>query len=540
MSNITESRFFISARQNVTGMEVLPVAENVNPEGQEPENNVPDEHDATGMNLFGRRKIFTAVDEVTAENVVEILRNALTDHLANLQEEEYLYWYRRGVQPILFRKKEVRPEICNKIVVNNADMVVTFKDGYFLTKPVSYVSRINDEQIGEKVRQLNEYLYASGKHHADNDVVDSFHTTGLGVIYVQPNRDERKRKPVSVYSLDPRCAFCIYSLRPGQKPVVGVNMVVSGHDVLFDVYSDSQIFHLTGGYNASLVGDGMKFSISGTALDLVSVESNRIGMIPIIEYQYNRNRMSAYESAIPLMDAINTVESNRTDGVEQAIQQLCIAYNCQFEEGTTANTIRQAGMICLKSMGDNKADFKILESELNQADTQTIIDSLYEQMLEKCGVPSSVRDGGSTSDNVGAVYLRSGWATADTDARNTEDCFKESNARFTEVFLKILRDKGLLEGLEPEDFELCFVRNDQTNMLAKSQTAINLKQLGLSPELVLERSGLSSDPVNDVELSRKYIDMMWTAQPVGKQVGGTEKVYKDGTGGVKSMGGGNE
>lgn len=465
----------------------------------------------TGMSigLFGRRKIFASVDTVTAENVVEVVNLALSDHLANLQEEEYLYWYRRGIQPVLERKKEVRPEICNKVVVNNAAMVVEFKNGYFLTKPVTYVSRVDDEGTTKLVSQLNEYLYASGKHQADNEVVDSFHTVGIGVIYVEPDRSNRERKPVSVYAIDPKRAFCVYSLRPGNRPVMGINMVTMGHNVLIDVFTDDTVYHLKGGYSAAVAGEEEKFVPNASATELVGWEQNRIGAIPIIEYCYNRNRMSAFESAIPLMDAINTIESNRADGVEQAIQQLCVAYNCQFEEGTTANSIRQAGMICLKSVGDNKADFKILESELNQTDTQTAIDSLYEQMLEKCGVPSSVRDGGSTSDNVGAVYLRSGWASADTSARNTEDCFRESNARFTDVFLRILAQKNLLNGLEPEDFDLCFLRNDMTNMLAKTQAALNMKQLGFSPELAFERSGLSNDPVADVEQSKKYIAMTW-------------------------------
>lgn len=460
--------------------------------------------------LFGRRKIMTTLEEITPDNVMTEVNKALSIHIQNLQEEEYLYWYRRGVQPILNRKKEIRPEICNKVVVNNASMVVTFKNGYFLTKPVSYISRSEDETVTEKVKQLNEYLYASGKNHADNELVDWFHTVGLGTLYVEPTKGDRPRKPVNVYAVDPRCAFCVYSMRPGNRTVLGINMVVDGNSLLVDAYTDKVIYRLRGGYASQTVTDGGASQFLAMVNELVKVEPNRIGMIPIIEYYANSNRMSSFECAIPLMNAINTVESNRADGVEQTIQQLCVAVNCQFEEGTTANKIRQAGMICLNSSGENKVDFKILESSIDQTDTQTTLDSLYDQMLEKCGVPSSVRDGGSTSDNVGAVYLRSGWAAADTDARNTEDCFRESNARFTEVFLHILEQKNLLTGLEPEDIDICFIRNDQNNTLAKAQAAVLMKQLGLSPELVLEKSGLSSDPISDVERSSKYIEMAWS------------------------------
>ena len=478
------------------------------------ENNTAIDKSST-VHLFGRRKIYTPVEEITPENVIAEVNKAISVHITNMQEEEYLYWYRRGVQPILNRKKEVRPEINNKVVVNNASMVVTFKNGYFLTKPATYVSRVDDEQVMDKVRLLNEIVYASGKSHVDNELVDWFHTVGLGVLYIEPSKDGRKRRPVNVYALDPRSSFCVYSLRPGNRAVMGIHMVVSGNRLLFDVYTDTTVYCLSGGYAHPQTGEKENSLFAGTATKIEWYEPNRIGIVPIVEYQANGNRMSSFESAIPLMDAINTIESNVVDGVEQAIQQLAVAYNCQFEEGTTANTIRQAGMICLKTVGDNKADFKLLESNLNQTDTHTAVNCLYEQMLEKCGVPSSARDGGSTSDNVGAVYLRSGWASADTDARNTEDYFRESNARFTEVLLRILEQAHILSGLEPEDFDLCIVRNDQNNLVAKTQAALNMMNLGLSPEIVLERSGLSNDPVADVEKSKKWIDIKWNT---GKNV----------------------
>jgi hypothetical protein len=153
-----------------------------------------------------------------------------------------------------------------------------------------------------------------------------------------------------------------------------------------------------------------------------------------------------------------------------------------------------------------------MSESLDQTQTQTTIDDLYEQMLEKCGVPSSVRDGGSTSDNVGAVYLRSGWAMADTDARNTEDLYRASNRLFDDVFLRVLKKRRLVrEDLDVSDFDVTFIRNSLNNLLVKTQAALNMKQLGFAPELSFAKSGLSNDPIRDVETSQKYINMMWVS-----------------------------
>lgn len=471
------------------------------------------------MPFFGRRKIFSTCSDINEENVVEEVNKALMYHFQNLIEEDYLYWYRRGICPILERKKEVRPEICNKVVIPNADYVCTFKNGYFLTDAISYIARKADK--ADLVSEYNDYIHLSGRDIADNKTVDNFHTMGLGVEYVEPGDDV----PYHIYALDPRSAFVVYSMAPGNPPMMGINMVVETVVVddipktytKIDVFTKTNVYRLSGYLTGNYMTERPSSVAQDVAVSLDKVESNVIGEIPLVEFVYNGNRMSAFENAITIMDAINLAESNRLDGDEQAVQQLCVAYNCQFEEGTTANTIRQAGMIILKSTSENKADFKILDSVLDQTATQVMIDDLYCQMLEKCGVPSSTRDAASTSDNVGAVFLRNGWGAADTACRNTEDYFRESNRLLDKVILAILNRKGFV--LNVSDMDIVIHRADMSNLVAKTQAAMNMKELGLSPELVLKKTGISADPIADVDASKKYIDIHWSAPQVFWQKG---------------------
>lgn len=448
--------------------------------------------------LCGRRKIYIGEDTITKDNVVDIVNLVLSTHIMNLQQEEYLYWYRRGIQPILARTKEVRPEICNKIVVNNADQIVTWKNGYFLVSPTSYVS--NNPDTTDKVKQFNDYVKASKNAIADNLVVDWFHTVGVGVKYVDPNREKDDRRPFFTYALDPRSAFVVYSLRPGNKPVMGVNVVVNGDVVYFDVFTENSYFKLSG----TMVGlTTIKTPIVGTAVTVEEYGANTVGKIPIIEYQYDNNRMGAFETVLPICDEINTIESNRADGVEQQIQQLFVAYNCNFEEGVTANDIRKSGMLVLKSPEGVKAAVDLLETSLSQSETQVSLDALYDQMLDKAGLPSVGRNEGGTSDNGSAVYLRSGYSIADTMRRNTEDFWRQSDEIYRDVCLAILRRKGF--ELDSDDMDLIIEPPTMSNLLVKTQAALNMKQLGLHPQIWLERSGISNDPQQDIELSKDTI-----------------------------------
>jgi hypothetical protein len=78
-------------------------------------------------NLFGRRKLTTHYAEINDSNVSEVLSSVLSDMTFNASQSETLYNYYRGRQDILNRKKDIRPEICNKAVENHALEIVSFK-----------------------------------------------------------------------------------------------------------------------------------------------------------------------------------------------------------------------------------------------------------------------------------------------------------------------------------------------------------------------------------------------------------------------------
>lgn len=455
--------------------------------------------------MFGRLDIYASYDDINEENLIAEVNEALVYHVRNMLEEEFLYWYTRGVQPILNRKKEVREDILNIVQVNTAAEIVDFKNGYFLTQPCSYVSRRKGVQT--KVKKLNEYLYRSGKQDADNEVSDWFHRVGKAPLFVEPGEDNEV--PFRAYALDPRSAFVVYSLRPGNKPVMAVNLVTVDGVAKLDVFTENMVYHLTGTVVGKMITTEKNHDYMVTATTLDYSEPNVLGYIPIIEYRYNSINTSAFELAIPLIDEISNLTSNACDGVEQFIQSLAIAVNCEFPENTTITDIRKAGMIALRSIGENKADFKVLSEQLDQTQTKTLTDNLYDEILRICAMPSRNTSGSSTYDTTGAAVLANfGWYQADAAARNTEDLFKKSNRQFDRIIVEILRRKGLLD-IDLNDFEINFVRNETANVQSKAQAFQTLMAAGLHPELAAAKSGISNDPVKDMKMSEKWLEMIW-------------------------------
>ena len=98
----------------------------------------------------GRKIIKTDAEVITAENLLHELTNALSVHRQNVSDIKYLYNYYRGVQDILLKEKPIRPEINNKVVVNVANEIVSFKVGYLVGERLQGHGRTNEAQQGHE------------------------------------------------------------------------------------------------------------------------------------------------------------------------------------------------------------------------------------------------------------------------------------------------------------------------------------------------------------------------------------------------------
>ena len=181
--------------------------------------------------MYGRRVITTDVAEITADNVVAVLEEAMKLHEKNRSEIDYLWKYFKGEQPILRRKKTVRPEICNKIVENRANEIVSFKTGYLCGEPIQYIGRNCEESVTNNIGALNEYMFLVDKAALDQEVVEWGMICGTAYRMVLDNSSydvESDEAPFEMYTLDPRDTFVVYSNDVKRRRMLGSPFHPSG------------------------------------------------------------------------------------------------------------------------------------------------------------------------------------------------------------------------------------------------------------------------------------------------------------------------
>lgn len=442
---------------------------------------------------FGRKIAYTGVDQITPQNVAQVLSDTIGIHNRNRTLIDYLYRYYKGDQPILYREKLVRPEVNNKVVENHALETVKFKAGQIYGEPIQYVCKKKkaSEKINEQVDRLNDYL---DEANADaRNIQLGIYQSAVGTAYKAILREDEWTKdgdllPFRIFIPSPQDVYIVYSSVTG-KPVLSVQILKDeDNQQYYQCYSSRQYFKIQ---NGAVTESGI----------------NGFGGIPIIEYPNNHDRLSDIEIAITMYDAINKYQSDRLNGVEQFVQALMKFKNCEIDEAEFVKMVK-LGAVSVKDVGNGtQSDVDLMTAELNQSESQVAKDDIYNNMLIVEAMPNRQSNTGGDTGN--AVYLRNGWDFAERDAKLVEAFTKESEKASARIILNIIRKTSMDVNISTRDFDVKITRNPTDNMLVKAQALDYLFKNKIHPLIALITCGLFSDPQKVYEMSLPYLGTIY-------------------------------
>lgn len=440
--------------------------------------------------LIGRKKIHTDEVAVTDKNIAAIVNLAMnTDHAKNRNQMEYLFKYERGLQPVIDREKTIRPEIRNVVIENHASEIVDFTVGYQAGNPINLVARSVNAELkhsDKRIVKVNEMLAEENKQAKDIELFRNFHIAGVAYAMILPKDVQTGTSPFDLLVLNPRNTFIVYSNDAYEKPMVAVT---------YSVMQDGRK-RVTAYTNDFVYEFGM--SVDGSTGTKVNKVPNVLRMIPIVEFAANSDYAGCFEKAIPLMDAINDINSNRVDDIEQFVQSILWLHNAELSEDAKEELKSGGGILQTKSVG-NSADAKVvyLTQTLNQNETQTYVDYLYKQILQICGVPSREKSSGGNTGS--AMYLSNGYEQAESRAKAMESMYSRSMLQVVELILRICKlsvnvDSDVKE-LETRFIDVEFSRDRTYDLASRTNALATLINTGVEPLHAMR----TVDLFNDVE-----------------------------------------
>ena len=468
------------------------------------------------MELLGRRQIYTDKTVIDRTNILEVLDDAFALHEQNRAEMIYLFEYIKGKQPILSREKQIRSEINEKIVDNMASEILEFKLGYEFGSPITYVQRARKDIKSRKalfrfisklftsketqkedmrVSALNEMMVEESKAAKDLQLAKDVKTCGVGYRLILPKRFKTGISVFDLLVLNPMNTFVVYSNDAYREPVLGVTYFPhKDGSISFGCYTRNSYFKIERGIVKNF--------------DQAFIElPNTMGEIPSVEYINDYDRMGCFERVIPLMNALNTVDSDRVNDIAQHVQNLLWGDNVAIDE-EQYKKLRAEGMIVTTSEQGRQSTLKYLESVLNQSENQTLVDYIKQQILDITNTPSrSELSGGSTGS---ATNMSTGWMAAETDAKEKEQIWAASERRETRIILKILKTSDEVDAdiaeLNLSDIEIRFSRSRTYDLATKCNSLATLIHIGIDPLRAIETVGLFTDPQQVTLDSAERID----------------------------------
>lgn len=449
---------------------------------------------------YGRKIAYTDVERITEENVVKVVGDNLATYYFNRKAIDYLWRYKNGDQPVLYREKTIRDDVRNVVCENHSWEIVRFKMGQTYGEPIRYNSLSKDEKINEAVDRFNNYMRAAGKPAKDLSMGEWQSAVGVGYEAIQLLEDSADN-PFRIVVPSPLDTFVIYS-RNTQEPMLSVQQLKDEEgQIYYQCFSATHEFRIQ---NSTL----MPLTMTDNG-EVVYSRLHTFGEIPIVEYPNNQNRMSDIELVITMLDAVNNMQSNRMDSIEQFVASFIKFVNCDIDK-KLFDEMKESGALVVKTINkDFKADVDLLTQELNQTQAQVAKDDLWDNVLSILAIPSKQETGGG--DRAGATYLRNGWDHAKQAARIKDAYVIESEYRLSTCMRNAIRiRKGENEvPLTRTDYEPIINHSPTDNMQVKAQTFVMLIQAGIHPLVATKVCGLWNDPEKVFLMSKPYFDVLY-------------------------------
>ena len=495
------------------------------------------------MEFRGRRRIYTDVERITEQNIIQVLRDSFPVHEMNREEMIALLKFEKGEQP-LQRPKIVRPEIDIHAIANVANEITEFKLGYFWGNPVSIVQKSDKlpkgsdaDKDNEAIARLNDYFFAEQKDSKDQEMARFVEICGLGYQMIDIKRDyEEGDSPFDLITLNPLYTFIVYSSDIKHEPLLGVTYTVDrlGQKKQFTCISKDNVYIITASYKLDRNGNKTFDKDGNIIVNYEQPESsgqiNPLGEVYIGECDRSFDLMGCFERQIDDLNALNILQSDLVNDISQTTQSIWWGNNIEFDLDEMGNPKPPVGgqwiLTRTNAHSSVNPDVKPLTLTYDYSGVIQNIHTKHDEILERAFVPKQSDPGGGSTGS--AMSLSSGWSAAESVACKESQVVKKFFQWRNRLAIKACKKSALatqngVENLSPNDVDVRFVRQKTFDLATKVNSLATMLNCMVDPKTAMatvDLFGNLAEAIDDsIDNMRKYQQNMLES---GKQEEQTE------------------
>ena len=391
--------------------------------------------------------------------------------------------YYDGHHAIEAKKREDNSAPNNKVVCNHAKDISDTATGYFMGNPITY-SNSGDQDIEPLLIAFDDANVDDVD--ADNALDMSIYGAGYEYVYAK----EGEATPISK-NISPLSTFIIVDDSIEENELCGVyyykrkNSVENSYTYVATVS--------TANYTYVLNIDDSGADISRPVPEVP--ERHFFGEPQIIEYLNNKEAIGDFEQQIPLIDAYNTLMSDRINDKEQFIDAVLVLYGAlmgddEEEVSEAQKQLRKEKLLELPA--DAKAEYLLRQMDENGA--EVLRKAIKEDIYNFSHVPNFMDE--NFAGNVSGVAMEYKLLGLEMITKVKERQYKKGLRKRIRLYCNFLNMKAVL--MEAGSIMASFSRALPKNLQELAQIVANL-QNNVSAKTLLKLLPFVEDPDYEIE-----------------------------------------
>lgn len=370
----------------------------------------------------------------------------------------------------------------NRLVCNHASDIVTTATSYFGGNPISYKSD-NDISI------ITDAFHDASMDDIDGDNIQDLSVYGLAYEYAYVKEDETQ--PVSK-TLSPLHTFMVHDDTIEENELFAVYYYRRKDD------TDKTPTR----YAATVLTKNYKYILNildNNEYQQVdeTPEKHFFGDIPIIEYQNNKDAKGDFEGVIPLIDAYNSLMSDRLNDKEQFISSILAIYGAMLaddgEESEAMKALKEMGMLELPV--GSKAEY--ITRTFNENEVEVLKKAIEQDIHKFSHIPCLSDE--NFAGNASGVAMEYKLLGLENITKIKTRYYRKGVKKRLKLYSNFLQIKG--KNIDISGITATFARGLPKNLLELSQIVANLWGK------VSKRTLLSQLPfVEDIDAELKAIE----------------------------------
>ncbi|MEQ7202348.1 phage portal protein [Lactococcus lactis] len=404
----------------------------------------------------------------------EVVTKFMEKHRLEVARYEYLKNMYRGIMAIDDEptKDPWKPD--NRLAVNFTKYIVDTFTGYFNGIPVK--KSHSDKEILTKLQEFDN-LNDMEDEESELAKMACIYGRAFELLY----QDEETQTNV-IYN-SPENMFMVYDDTIKQEPLFAVRY---GYDDDYKLYGEVYTKETT-------------YVLNGTMgfYNMTEQAPNPFDDLPVVEFYFNEERMSIFESVISLVNAFNKAISEKANDVDYFSDQYLAFLGAAVEEEDLKN-IRSNRVINYYADGEGKnVDVKFLEKPDSDSQTENLLDRLTKLIFQTTMVANISDESFGSSSGISLAYKLQAMSNL---ALSFQRKFQSSlNSRY-KLYCELSTNVSNKDAWK--DIEYTFTRNEPKDIKEQAETA-NILMGITSQETALSVISVIPDVQTEMEKIKK-------------------------------------